>query len=135
MVIAIDSGKYLIEIMFLIVSMTFAYPIFEAAIRITAESAIVLRSSIAGSPYRELSLWLRHQLTFLSVSVHSRSLPSSHIGYLPDPFPSAACATRAKWPADGWGGRNGLEYIYSDWVAPTSYLANGRCEVVNKLRW
>ena len=42
-------------------------------------------------------------LTFLSVSVHSRSLTSSHIGYMPDPFPSAACATRAKWPADGWG--------------------------------
>ena len=81
--------------------LTFLYPIFEEASRVKAESAIVCRSSIARSPYREFSLWLCHQLTFLSVSVHSRTLTNSHIGYVPDPFPSVT--QRIKWPADGWG--------------------------------
>ena len=81
--------------------LTFSYPIFEAASRVKAESAIVCRPSIARSPYREFSLWLRHQLTFLSVSVHSRTLTNSHIGYVPDPFPSVTQCI--KWPADGWG--------------------------------
>ena len=33
----------------------------------------------------------------------TRGWKNSRIGYLPDPFPSASCAMRAKWPADGWG--------------------------------
>ena len=81
--------------------LTFSFPICEAASRIKAESAIVRRSYIASSPYRKFSLWLRPQLTFLSVSVHSRTLTNSHIGYVPDPFPSVT--QRIKWPADGWG--------------------------------
>ena len=81
--------------------LTFSYPIFETASQIEAESAIVRRSYIATSPYREFSLWLRHELTFLSVSMHSRTLTNSHIGYMPDPFPSVT--QRIKWPADGWG--------------------------------
>ena len=68
--------------------LTFSYPICKATSQIKAESAIVRRSYIASSPYRKFSLWLRHQLTFLSVSVHSRTLTNSHIGYVPDPFPS-----------------------------------------------
>ena len=72
----------------------FSHPIFEAASRIKAESAIVRRSYIARSPYREFSLCLRHQLTFLSVSVHSRT-------YVPDPFLSVM--QHIKWPTDGWG--------------------------------
>ena len=105
--------------------LTFLYPIFEAASRVKAESAIVCRSSIARSPYREFSLWLRHQLTFLSVSVHSRTLTNSHIGYVPDPFPSVT--QRIKWPADGWG----LVYETSNCVflfgAPLLFSEIGFC--------
>ena len=81
--------------------LTFSHPIFEAASRIKAESAIVRRSYIVRSPYREFSLCLRHQLAFLSVSVHSWTLTNSHIGYVPDPFPSIM--QHIKWPTDGWG--------------------------------
>ena len=100
--------------------LTFSYPIFEALHELRQKA---LLSNIASSPYREFSLWLRHQLTFLSVSVHSRTLTNSHIGYVPDPFPSVT--QRIKWSSDGWG------LVYETNQRPLAAMFTAKCPPVN----